>query len=305
MSLLDQYKVEKAEHIRGNRTAKVSLKTLLERDAEKLPKTILLAGPTGCGKTSSAKILAKHCTSYPFGSVYLNSASFRGVETIRNLEVDSKKLCRKGTRNVYILDECHQLTKDAQNAMLNLLEEDKAERSNSPVFVLCTTEPEKLLNTVLSRCFKIEFDLLNYKETCKFVKDVYEDQGYPAPSDEITTELYRQTEGSPRAILSIVDSIYDMSDEVAIKTINAIHKKEENKHLPTLLLEQDWEKVSAYLKDSKENPESIRANIIETLGKKQLFQNSDKIHNILDVFIDIECKLKGELIFCCRTACNL
>jgi len=140
------------------------------------PHAWLLAGPKGTGKTSAARIIAKslnclgkkpaaaepcnHCSacqSISLGTcldvLEIDAASNRGIDNIRELK-DKIKLAPASMKlKVYIIDEVHMLTKEAFNALLKTLEEPPAHAT----FILCTTEPEKLPETVISRCRVINF----------------------------------------------------------------------------------------------------------------------------------------------------
>jgi len=138
------------------------------------PHALLFAGPKGIGKTSAARVLAKAlncqqkknhepcnrceiCQSITKGTaldlIEIDAASNRGIDDIRNLK---EKISLAPTRcqyKVYIIDEAHMLTKEAFNALLKTLEEPP----QHAVFILCTTEPEKLPATIISRCLRFNF----------------------------------------------------------------------------------------------------------------------------------------------------
>jgi len=141
---------------------------------KEIPHALLFAGPKGAGKTSAARILAKAinclhrqgiepcnqcdlCLEITNGTsldvLEIDAASNRGIDDIRQLRERVGLAPAKGKYKVYIIDEVHMLTKEAFNALLKTLEEPPAH----VIFILCTTDPEKIIPTVLSRLIRIDF----------------------------------------------------------------------------------------------------------------------------------------------------
>jgi DNA polymerase-3 subunit gamma/tau len=114
----------------------------------RIPHALLFTGPRGTGKTSMARIFAGALGAAAVDIYEIDAASNRGIDDIRDLREAVHTLPYESPRKVYIIDEVHALTKDAWNAFLKTLEEPPAH----VVFILATTEPEKLLDTVVSRC---------------------------------------------------------------------------------------------------------------------------------------------------------
>jgi DNA polymerase-3 subunit gamma/tau len=142
--------------------------------AKEMPQSFLFAGPKGAGKTSAARILAKtiNCPDRKQGEacgkcdnckeidrnrvidiIEMDGASNRGIEDVRSLKEKAYLLPTKLKYKVFIIDEVHMLTKDAFNALLKLIEEPP----KHTIFVLCTTDPDKIPDTVLSRLIRIDF----------------------------------------------------------------------------------------------------------------------------------------------------
>ncbi|MGD9791938.1 MAG: DNA polymerase III subunit gamma/tau [Acidimicrobiia bacterium] len=182
----------------------------------------LFSGPRGTGKTSTARILAKAlncpnlvdgepcgvcptCTSIADGTSFdvheLDAASNNGVDSMREL-IERAALGSPGRTKVYILDEVHMLSKAAEAALLKTLEEPP----DHVVFVLATTDPQKVSATIRSRCQPFEFHLISAADLERHVRYVIADAGLDV-TDEAIEAVLRQGGGSARDTLSALDQV--------------------------------------------------------------------------------------------------
>jgi DNA polymerase III subunit gamma/tau len=182
----------------------------------------LFSGPRGTGKTSTARILAKalncpalvdgepcgtclSCSAIASGTSFdvheLDAASNNGVDAIRDL-IERANLGSPGRTKVYILDEVHMLSRGAEAALLKTLEEPPSH----VVFVLATTDPQKVAPTIRSRCQPFEFHLISTADLERHVRFVIADAGLDV--DEVAIEsVLRQGAGSARDTLSALDQV--------------------------------------------------------------------------------------------------
>lgn len=182
----------------------------------------LFSGPRGTGKTTTARILAKvlncenpiggepccecdSCKAVEVGTSYdvleLDAASNNGVQEIRDI-IDAAALSSPGRHRVFILDEVHMLTRAAEAALLKTLEEPPAQ----VVFVLATTDPQKVSETIRSRVQHLQFHLLPIDELEKYVRFVIEKAELTVDDDSIAMVL-RQGGGSARDTLSALELV--------------------------------------------------------------------------------------------------
>jgi DNA polymerase-3 subunit gamma/tau len=115
-------------------------------EKDKTPHAVLLSGPSGCGKTMIARILAKKLNCLPPRDlIEINAADFNGIDTVRDIRksVSSGSLMGKEYRRCWIIDECQQLSLQAMQGLLKLLEE----APSYAYFFLCTTDPQKIIPT--------------------------------------------------------------------------------------------------------------------------------------------------------------
>lgn len=167
-----------------------------------IPHAILFSGTRGTGKTTLARIFAKEIGVAPVDLYEIDAASNRGIDDIRELKEAVHTLPYEGKRKAYIIDEVHMLTKEAFNALLKTLEEPPAH----VVFMLATTEEEKLLDTILSRCQVFRLHSPAREVLAKTVVDVAKKEGFkmePAAADLIAIAA----DGSFRDALGVTQKV--------------------------------------------------------------------------------------------------
>lgn len=199
----------------------VTLKNILK--SKDVPQCYLFSGPKGAGKTSAARILAKaiNCTDLKDGEpcgkcenclevikgnsmdvIEMDAASNRGIEDIRSLKDKVNLLPSKLPKKVFIIDEVHMLTKEAFNAMLKLIEEPPVHT----IFILCTTDEEKIPETVLSRLMKVGFHKGSQKELLKSLKRIIEGEGMEV-EDKVLEMVAEKSDGSFRNLQKTFNEI--------------------------------------------------------------------------------------------------
>ncbi len=227
-SLYRRYRPRRFSEIRGQDHVVKALRNAVAEGRE--GQAYLFSGPRGTGKTTSARILAKvlnctnahdgepcceceSCMSVERGTSYdvheLDAASNNGVDSMRDL-IDKASLGTPGRHKVYILDEVHMLTKPAEAALLKTLEEPPPH----VVFVLATTDPQKMSDTIQSRTQHLQFHLLPADTLAQHVRWVAEDAGLVV-SDAAFEQVLAQGGGSARDTLSALELVANTGGEGA------------------------------------------------------------------------------------------
>lgn len=199
----------------------------------------LFTGPKGLGKTSTARIVAKvvncenrkdtkslepcntcdHCISITNGSYLdvqeIDAASNRGIDEIRDLKEKIKLSPISAKKKVYIIDEVHMLTTEAFNALLKTLEEPPSHA----MFILCTTELQKVPATILSRCFNITFHPATKEEIARSFKRIAEGEKLDI-QDEAIDEILKLADGGFRDAHKILEELVrNAKDNIISKTL--------------------------------------------------------------------------------------
>jgi len=214
-------------------------KTLLNALNEgHLPQSILFSGIHGTGKTTLGRILAlalncenpknsepclecQSCKSILNQSsqdvLELNAADHRGIDAIRTI-IDRASYAPLGTAKVFILDEAHRLTVDAQNSLLKILEEPP----KNVYFFLATTEKEKLLPTILSRCQIHDLRRVSEENILSNLKSILEKEGKSVKQENLSI-IARSSKGSIRDSITILEKVLSTDDSELVEILNSGH----------------------------------------------------------------------------------
>jgi len=222
-SLYRKYRPRTWDEVSGQESVIRVLKNTILRSAAS--HAYLFCGPRGTGKTSSARIFAaalnckqpqeggpcfecSRCQAFEAGRysdfLELDAASSRRIDDFREIrdQVQYPPLEGANTYKVFVIDEAHMLTKEAANAFLKTLEEPPAYM----VFILATTEPEKLLPTLISRCLRLDFELLNPEQVRSRIKVVLDGEDMSLESG-VLDKLIQRGSGGMRNVLTALEHV--------------------------------------------------------------------------------------------------
>ena len=172
----------------------------------KISHAYLFCGSRGTGKTTVARIFAKDIGCNPEDIIEIDAASNRGIDEIRELREAVRTSPFSSPYKIYIIDEAHMLTKEAANALLKTLEEPPSH----VVFILATTDPDKLPQTIVSRCQKIIFKQPDIKTLADRLVYVAKEEGKNL-TEESAELLARHGKGSYRDALGTLEQVLSIS----------------------------------------------------------------------------------------------
>lgn len=204
MALYRTYRPQEFSEMRGDQQIVEVLQAAVRQD--KAAHSYLFAGSRGTGKTTMARLLARALDTDPQDIYEMDAASNRGIEEVRQLREGVATLPFTSKYKFYIIDEAHALTKDAWGAFLKMLEEPPAHA----IFVLCTTELDRVPETIQSRCQTFNFKKPSHETLKSLVLDVAKKEG--ASLTLADAELVAlMGEGSFRDTLGILQKVLTVS----------------------------------------------------------------------------------------------
>ena len=233
-----KYRPTNLDELVGQELISVALKQAILTN--KIAPAYLFCGPRGTGKTSSARIFAKSlnclnhnkpdpipcnqcslCKEISLGNaldiIEIDAASNTGVENIREIIERARFAPTQARWKVYVIDECHMLSTAASNALLKTIEEPP----DQVIFILATTNPEKVLNTIQSRCQKYDFHRIATEHICKHL--LYIAKKESIVYEELAIELIaKRSSGGMRDAQSLLDQLSLLPEGITSKNVSML-----------------------------------------------------------------------------------
>ena len=209
ISSASEYRPKEFSDMIGQDAIVKTLSNAIKND--KIPQALLFCGPRGVGKTSCARILAKQINNleenFEYNIFELDAASNNSVEDIRSITDQIRIPPQIGKYKVYIIDEVHMLSNAAFNAFLKSLEEPP----KHVVFILATTEKNKIIPTILSRCQIYDFKKVDVVDITKLLKNICTDKKIKFDENSLSL-IAEKSDGSIRDSLSMFDRLVSFTD---------------------------------------------------------------------------------------------
>lgn len=294
-ALYRTYRPQTFEDVAGQEHVTKTLQNAIKEN--RIAHAYLFAGPRGTGKTTIAKLLAKainctgdhvpcnqceNCQAITAGShpdvIEIDAASNNGVDEVRDLIDKVKYAPIKAQYKVYIIDEVHMMSSGAFNALLKTLEEPPAH----VVFILATTEPHKILPTIISRCQRFDFKRVDHHDIISRLKCVLDSEN--KEYDEAALDkIAKLADGGMRDALSILEQCLAFDSHLTVEHINQVYgllSNESKIRLIRLLLSKDMKKVLLTLKELLDNSIDIKRltqDLIDVLKDVIIYKNTEDL----------------------------
>ena len=297
-ALYRKYRPQDFDEVVGQEAVVRTLRNAIETD--QVRQAYLFAGPRGTGKTSLARILAKalNCAQGPTPTpdkvchacqaiaagtsldvIEMDAASQRGIDDIREIRDRVVLQPAEGMHKVYILDEAHQLTDAAFNALLKLIEEPPPHL----VFVFCTTELQKMLATVRSRCQTFVFSRPRLPDLVRLLRRVADGEGIEVP-DAALALVARSARGSYRDAVSTLDQLASatagtITVQAVLQLLGAV-EEEALFRLCDLIVDRDTAGALTFLEELAEqgqDPGRLVTDLLEHLRHLLLVQHMGEV----------------------------
>lgn len=281
VNLYRKHRPRKFKDVYGNRATVSSLASKLASPDR--PHAFLFSGPSGTGKTTLARIAARKLGCSGADLIEVDSADYRGIDSVRDIRQQMRLSPLSGEVRVWILDECHQLTGDAQSALLKALEDTPAH----VYFMLATTHPQKLLPTIRNRCTPFNLSPLDEDDLLALLEGVLLKEAKKVP-DAVLAQIVQDSLGSARAALVMLEKVIDLAPgEMAEAAKTAALEEQETIALCRILVakQKRWVDVTKILKGMTDrDPEQVRLAVLGYCKTVLLGGENEQAFLVMDSF---------------------
>jgi len=258
--LYQRYRPNSLEDMKGNEEI-ISILTKMVEDLETCPHAILFVGPKGTGKTTLARIIADRLGCKGSDLREIDIADYRGIDSIREIRKNALFMPMEGDCRVWILDEFHRATGDSMSALLKILEDCP----KHVYFILCTTEPQKLLATLKDRCSTFQTKPISDSDMFSLLRKVSRAEGQRLEK-VVIEQIVQDSMGHPRNALQVLEQVLCVAPEkqLAVASRSAEQQSQMIELCRALINKKRWKEIVVILSGLKEDndAESIRRAVL-------------------------------------------
>jgi len=281
-----KYRPNKIEDVFGQEETKKALQKLLQRKTG-VPKSYLFHGDRGCGKTTFSRLIAKELGVSGLDYKEVDMADKTGVENMRSIIESAHCSPNKSPYRIFMLDEVHQVSKSSMNALLKTLEDPP----KKTIFILSTTDPERLLKTIVSRCHSFHIKPLKMKEMGKLLMHICKQEGIKT-TNKVLKAIAMNTEGIPREALKLLDMVRDCDSEeegIALASNAIVGENTAGIEICKQILDnQPWKTLSETLKSIEKDTDYaiLRRAMLNYIKKVLHDKENEKLFDLYDILCD-------------------
>ncbi|MCK5861716.1 MAG: hypothetical protein KAH38_04475, partial [Candidatus Hydrogenedentes bacterium] len=303
--LQTDYRPQSFANFVGNEPIMKGLQEALAR--EDFPRVFLFTGMAGSGKTTGAFLLKNYFGCSDMDTMYYNSANTRGIDTIREITVNSQLSPINSKVRLYILDEIHGVSGAAAESLLLLLENPPART----IFALCTSEPDKIKLSIKRRCFQVNLKPLETKDIVTILNNILIAEEIDDMPKKVLLRIAEYCQGSAGMAVSLLDSVIDILDEeqqlIILDGMRGVTDTE-GIDICRALMTRNWKTLQPLLTAYNGEAESMRYLVLSYFSKILLSKNT-KNHplalSIIELFGESWMySRKAGLIASCYLACK-
>lgn len=257
-----------------------SVKTILQNqiDNNDIKNAYLFVGASGCGKTTCARIFANEINAGTGTPIEIDGASYNGVDAVRNISDMAQTKSIDSEYKIIIIDECHMITIQGWNAFLKLIEEPPAKT----IFIFCTTNPEKIPMTILSRVQRYDFQRISQQGIVDRLEYILEYENRDALEwdweNNAIEYIARLANGGMRSAIALLDKCLSYSNELTLDNVISALGISDYEYITKLfnsVMEKDEKTMLEILADISNSGMDLKAVI------KQFFEFSFDVHTYI------------------------
>lgn len=265
-------------------TEQTSTKVILQQQLETgdFKNAYLFVGGAGTGKTTCARIFANEINKYEGEPIELDAASNNGVDDAREIIQQAKTKSLDSEYKIFIIDECHMLSNSAWNALLKLIEEPPAKS----IFIFCTTNPEKIPKTILSRVQRFDFKRISELGIVDRLLDIIDSENSEGANigsyRDVISYIAKLADGGMRDAITMLDKCISLSNDITMEIVIdalGVADFETMRKLTDACIDYNTELIISIVEDvhssGKDLKQFIRhyVNFILDIRKYQIFKN--------------------------------
>lgn len=213
MTLATDYRPRTFEDLCEQQSIVNILQYQIDNDCPK--NAYLFTGPAGCGKTTSARILANALNKGKGAPIERDAARHNGVDKVRAIIDEASFQSLDSKYKIFIIDECHMITTEGWNAMLKILEEPP----KNTIFIFCTTDPQKIIPTVLSRVQRFDFQRITLNTIYDRLIYILQQEKIETYDEEAIKFIARMSKGGMRDAISLLEKCIDYAPEITVDSV--------------------------------------------------------------------------------------